>query len=87
VVVQGDDLNRSRLATVVCVVVTSDLRWAKALGYVRLSARESGLPRDSVVNVSQILTLDGSRLTDLAGRVAPAKLDTILAGIDLVLAR
>ena len=87
VVVQGDPLNRSRISTVVCVVVTSNLKWAKAPGNVRLSGRESGLPRDSVVNVSQILTLDRSRLTDHVGRIGVAKLDTILAGIDIVLGR
>lgn len=87
IVVQGDPLNRSLIATVVCVVVTSNLRWAKAPGNVRLSARESGLPRDSVVNVSQIVTLDRSRLADHVGRISQAKLDTILDGIDLVLGR
>jgi mRNA interferase MazF len=85
VVVQGDPLNRSRLATVVCVVVTSNLKWAQAPGNVRLSARESGLPRDSVVNVSQIVTLDRSRLVDHVGRVGAPRLDSILAGIDLIL--
>lgn len=87
IVVQGDALNRSRIATVVCVVVTSNLKWAKAPGNVRLSARESGLPRDSVVNVSQIVTLDRSRLADHVGRISQAKLDEVLAGIDLVLGR
>jgi mRNA interferase MazF len=87
IVVQGDPLNRSRIATVVCVVVTSNLKWAKAPGNVRLSAQDSGLPRDSVVNVSQIVTLDRSRLTDHVGRVGAPKLDSILAGIDLVLGR
>ena len=87
VVVQGDSLNRSRIATVVCVVVTSNLKWAQAPGNVRLSARESGLPRDSVVNVSQIVTLDRSRLVDHVGRIGRPKLDSILAGIDLVLGR
>ena len=70
-----------------CVVVASNLKWASAPGNVRLSARESGLPRDSVVNVSQIVTLDRSRLADQVGRIGQAKLDTILAGIDLVLGR
>ena len=87
VVVQGDPLNRSRIRTVVCVVVTSNLKWAKAPGNVRLSARETGLPRDSVANVSQLVTLDRSRLIDHAGRIGTAKLDSILAGIELVLGR
>ncbi len=87
VVVQGDPLNRSRISTVVCVVVTSNMKWAKAPGNVRLSARESGLPQDSVANVSQILTLDRSRLGKHVGRVEAAKLDTILDGLDVVLGR
>ena len=87
IVVQGDPLNRSRISTAVSVVVASDLKWAKAPGNVRLSARESGLPRDSVVNVSQILTLGRSRLTDQVGRIGAAKLDTVLAAIDVVLGR
>jgi len=87
VVVQGDPLNRSRISTVVCAAVTSNLKWAKAPGNVRLSARESGLPRDSVVNVSQILTLDRSRLTDRVGNVSRSRLEEILTGVDAVLGR
>ena len=87
IVVQGDPLNRSRISTIVCVVVTSNLKWAKAPGNVRLASRESGLPRDSVVNVSQILTLDRSRLTDHVGRVSTSSLSQILSGIDVVLGR
>jgi mRNA interferase MazF len=54
---------------------------------VRLAAQESGLPRDSVVNVSQIVTLDRSRLAEQVGRIGAPRLDSILAGIDLVLGR
>ena len=57
VVVQGDALNRSRLATVVCVPLTSNLRWADAPGNVPLTARLTGLPKDSVANVSAIVAL------------------------------
>jgi mRNA interferase MazF len=87
IVVQGDALNRSRIATVVCVVVTSNRSWANAPGNVRLSARESGLSRDSVVNVSQIVTLHRSRLTEHVGRVGAARLEAVLDGIDTVLGR
>jgi mRNA interferase MazF len=52
VVVQGDAFNRSAIGTVVCVVLTSKLRWAEAPGNVMLAARNSGLPKDSVANVS-----------------------------------
>ena len=55
---QGDALNHSRIATVVCVPLTSNLRWSNAPGNVPLAARLTGLPKDSVANVSQIVILD-----------------------------
>jgi mRNA interferase MazF len=57
-VVQGDALNRSRIRSVVCVPLTSNLRWAEAPGNVLLPARTTGLPRDSVANASQIITFE-----------------------------
>jgi mRNA interferase MazF len=87
VVVQGDAFNRSSLRTVVCVALTSNLHWADAPGNVRLSARSTGLPRESVANVSQLVTLDRSALTERAGTLLPASLDLVLGGIDIVLGR
>jgi len=87
VVVQGDALNRSRIATVVCVPLTSHLKWGDAPGNVLLGARSTGLPRDSVANVSQIVALDKSVLTERVGKVSAAKVELLLAGIDVVLGR
>lgn len=87
VVVQGDAVNRSRISTVVCVPLTTNLRWADAPGNVALSTRETRLPKDSVANVSQIVTLDRSLLTDRVSRLPRAKLDLILSGIDVILGR
>lgn len=87
VVVQGDALNRSRVATVVCVPLTSNLKWAAAPGNVLLTRRATGLPKDSVANVSQIVALDKSVLTERVGNLARAKADLILSGIDVVLGR
>jgi mRNA interferase MazF len=87
VVVQGDPFNRSEISTVVCIPLTSNLRWAGAPGNVALTARATGLPKDSVANVSQIVTLDREALSERIGKVARAKLDLILAGIDIVLDR
>jgi mRNA interferase MazF len=87
VVVQGDALNRSRISTVVCVPLTSNLRWADAPGNVLLSARAARLPKDSVANVSQIVTLDRSFLSERVGRLTRQQLDAILDGIALVLGR
>ena len=86
-VVQGDALNRSRLATAVCVPLTGNLRWADAPGNVYLPARITGLPKDSVANVSQIVALDKDLLTELTGKLQRAKLELLLAGIDVVLGR
>jgi mRNA interferase MazF len=87
VVVQGDAFNRSRIATAVCVPLTSNLRWADAPGNVALSTRVTRLPKDSVANVSQIVTLDRSLLTDRVAKLPRAKLDLVLAGIDVMLGR
>lgn len=87
VVVQGDSLNRSRIATVVCVPLTGNLNWADAPGNVELSPRLTGLGKDSVANVSQIVTLDWGLLTERVGKLAQGKLELVLAGIDVVLGR
>jgi mRNA interferase MazF len=87
VVVQGDAFNRSRLRTVVCVALTSNLRWADAPGNVLLPSDISHLPRDSVANVTQIVTLDRANLVEQAGTLPHASLELVLAGIDLVLGR
>jgi len=87
VVVQGDALNRSRIATVVCVPLTSNLRWADAPGNVLLSGRSTRLPKDSVANVSQIVALDKAVLTERVSKLAAAKVELLLAGIDVILGR
>ena len=87
VIVQGDALNRSRIATVVCVPLTSNLRWAEAPGNTSLSAKQTGLPKESVANTSQFITLDRALLSDRVSKLPRAKLDLILSGIDVVLGR
>jgi mRNA interferase MazF len=87
VVIQGDALNRSLIAMVVSVPLTSNLRWAEAPGNVLLSARITGLPKDSVANVSQIVSLDKELLTERMGKIPRAKLELILAGIDVIVGR
>ena len=87
IVVQGDALNRSRIATAVCVPLTSNLKWADAPGNVLLPARLTGLPRDSVANVSQLVAVDKSALAERSGRLSRSKLGLVLAGIDVVLGR
>jgi mRNA interferase MazF len=87
VIVQGDAFNRSRIGTVVCVPLTSNLRWAEAPGNVLLRAASTGLPRDSVANVSQILTIDRTLLSERVGKLSAKELHLVLAGIDVVLGR
>lgn len=87
VIVQGDALNASRLATVVVVPLASDLRWASAPGNVLLERRRTGLPKDSEANVSQIVAVDRDVLSAHAGRLSGAQLELILGGIDVVLGR
>ena len=87
VVVQGDSFNRSRIGTVLSVPLTSNLKWAGAPGNVLLEARLTGLPKDSVANVSQVVALDKSLLTERSGKLSRAKTDLVLAGIDVVLGR
>ncbi len=87
VVVQGDALNASRVATVVVVPLTSNLRWAAAPGNVLLKPRRTGLPKDSVANVSQIVAIDRGVLTEHVGRISKAQLELVLNGIDVILGR
>lgn len=87
VIVQSDALNRSRIATVICVPFTSNVKWALMPGNVHLPARVTRLPKNSVANVSQIVTLDRNVLMQRIGRLPASKLDLIFSGIEIVLAR
>jgi mRNA interferase MazF len=87
VIVQGNAFNASSLRTVVCVVLTSNTRWAEAPGNVLLTARATGLPKPSVANVSQLVTLDRSALAERVGRLSASNMELVLAGLDVVLGR
>ena len=84
-IVQSDEFNASAIRTAVCAVVTSNLRLADAPGNVRLARRATGLSRDSVVNVSQLITVDKSVLNSRIGRVPAEALRDVDAGIRLAL--
>lgn len=86
-VVQCDAFNHSRIGTVVCVPLTSNLKWARTPGNLLLKAQETGLDRDSVANASGIVALDRSQLTEQVGKVQRRKLELVLGGIDVVLGR
>lgn len=84
--VQSNEFNESAIRTSICAALTSNMRLAEAPGYVRVTRRVSGLAHDSVVNVSQLVTLDKSLLTEKAGRLPAETLREVEAGIKLVLA-
>ena len=84
-VIQSTDFNRSRIRTVVAVAITSNLALAGAPGNVPLAARITKLPRDSVANVSQVITVDKALLTRRVAALPRPLLDRIDAGLRLVL--
>jgi mRNA interferase MazF len=84
-IVQDDAFNRSRLRTVIAVVLTSNLRLVEAPGNVLIPARSAGLPKDSVANVSQVITVDRDFLSKPAGRIRGQLLKDVENGLRLVL--
>ena len=84
VIIQNNLFNRSRINTVVVCVLTSNLRRANSPGNVLLEAGEADLPEQSVVNVSQILTIDKSQLGEKIGTLSAERVRQILDGIRLV---
>ncbi|MGB2672790.1 MAG: type II toxin-antitoxin system PemK/MazF family toxin [Candidatus Acidiferrum sp.] len=87
VVVQSDALNRSAIRTVVCVPLTTNLKWAPAPGNVLLSTRVTGLRNSSVANASQIVSVDKSLLTERVGKLPQRNLQLILLGIGVILGK
>ena len=86
-VVQCDALNQSRVSTVVCVPLTSNLKWKDAPGNVLLAGNATGLPKESVAIVSLIVAVDKRQLTECVGKLTRRELDLVLGGIDTVLGR
>ena len=84
-VIQANSFNRSRIQTVIVAVISSNLRLADAPGNVLVPAHASGLSRDSVVNVSQLITLDRSFLTEVIGKISERVMSEVAAGLRLVL--
>jgi len=86
VIIQSDRFNRSQIGTVIAAAVTRNLRLRVAPGNVYLPRRTGGLDHESVVNVSQLVTLDRRRLRRLMGQLPPAKLSELEDGLRLTLA-
>ena len=86
VIIQSEPFNRSRIRTVVVAVITSNVELGRAPGNVSLARRTGGLTRASVVNVSQLLTLDKRFLGVRVGTLPPKRLEEVDGGLRLVLA-
>ena len=84
-IVQSNAFTRSRIQTVMAVVITSNVRLVGAPGNVELALKQSRLPKRSVVNVSQIVTLDKTHLAERVGRLGNKTMSRVDAGLRLVL--
>lgn len=86
VIVSSNDFNASKINTLIVALITSNLKLSKAPGNFELSKKDSGLSRKSVVNVSQIMTLDKSFLTEKTGKLSNKQINILNDGLKLVLA-
>lgn len=84
-VVQGDEFNLSLISTVIVAVITSNTRISAAKGNVLITPQQSGLSKDSVVNISQLLTVDKSLLLEHVGALSESKMEQVGGGLRLVL--
>jgi mRNA interferase MazF len=87
VIVQCDAFNRSRIGTVVCVSLTTNFQWLNVPGNVLLTSETTNLPKDSVANASQVISIDKELLFDRVGKLSRVKLELVLGGLDAVLGR
>lgn len=85
-IVQDDAFNQSRINTVIAIVLTSNVRLATAPGNVFLPAKATGLPKNSVANVSQLMTIDKSRLTEHISRLSNQQMQQVEEGLRLIMA-
>jgi mRNA interferase MazF len=85
-IVQSNEFNRSRINTLIVAVITSNMALASAPGNVHLGPRSSGLPKESVVNISQLITVDRRFLTGKIKSIDPQKMKEVEDGLRLILA-
>ncbi len=86
-VVQGNDFNASKIATTICIPLTSNLHLAKMPGTILLKANDTGLDRDSLANATQIATIDKAMAYAWAGRIKTARLGAVFAALNIVIER
>ncbi len=87
VVAQADAINRTRIGTIICIPLTSNLLLARAPGNMLLGKSETGLDRDCVANVAQIGAVGRSRIGEWVGTISERRLQILFRGVDLVLGR
>ena len=85
VVIQNNTYNHGAINTVIGCALTSNLRLARVPGNVLLKPGEAGLPKESIVNVTQVFTVDKRDLTDKIGRLSKARVREILLGLNIIL--
>jgi mRNA interferase MazF len=85
VIVQANSFNQSRIQTVLGVALTTNLRLAEAPGNLLLTSQQTGLPRDCVANITQIITADRRALTERVSSLPPSLIEKLEAGLRLVL--
>ena len=85
VIIQSDTFNQSRISTVIIAVITSNMKLADSPGNISLEARTADLTRESVVNVSQLITIDRRRLTERLGQLPPERIAAVDAGLRRIL--
>ena len=84
-IIQSNKFNQTRLRTVIGALITTNLRLAKMPGNVLLRKTQSDLPEDSVVNITQIVTIDKTELLEYVGAISEGKMEQIEKGLRLVL--
>ncbi|MEW6519690.1 MAG: type II toxin-antitoxin system PemK/MazF family toxin [Thermodesulfobacteriota bacterium] len=84
-IIQSNEFNKSKINTLIAVAITSNIRLAAAPGNILLSAKNSKLPKESVINVSQIITIDKSFLTEKVHTLSSAIMGQVDEGLRLVL--
>lgn len=85
VVIQNDAFNKSKIGTAVVCALTSNLKLASAPGNISLKKREANLPKASVVNISQVMTVDKSELTEKIGQLSKKRIEEIVSGFEFLL--
>jgi mRNA interferase MazF len=87
IIIQGDRVTRSNIATIVCIPLTSNIGWPRLPNNFLLSAAHTGLPRESVAQTTNILTVEKSALIERVGQIGQRRMETLFQRLDMTLGR